>query len=438
MNKKIYFSFLTFLVFSFFSINIFANEKNNNITYSLYDLCKIAYENAEKIKIAENNLVIAKQEKKKAISAFIPTITASGFTLKYNESDEYNPNISAYTINLNQSFTLNGKEIIAFKISKDKIKQYEFILQAVKDAYFLEVAKAYYQIFSRKKYVEISRADVERLEKHKNAVKERLKVGQVTKTALYRAEAELSGARTELLKSLNNLQLARSSLKNLVNISDTFTLSTKETKNFKDFVYSFEELKKQALEKRPEIQSAKKVFEISQRNIKLEKSDFWPTLSIQGTYSDKKTKYGENHENINYIEDTSIQANLSFTIFDGGLRSASLAQAIASKNKADLELNLQRKKIILETEKVWLNFQTSLSTLSTLKDELKFAQENYNAVKMQFEFGMADSIDIMDANTLLVKAQRKISDADYNHTFSILEIMRARGDIVSMLIAEII
>jgi len=43
---------------------------------------------------------------------------------------------------------------------------------------------------------------------------------------------------------------------------------------------------------------------------------------------------------------------------------------------------------------------------------------------------MADSIDIMDANTLLVTAQRRISDAEYTYYLSVLKILYTKGDLV--------
>ena len=43
--------------------------------------------------------------------------------------------------------------------------------------------------------------NVGRLTKHRDAASVRLKVGEVTKTALLRAEAELSGAQSEEIKA---------------------------------------------------------------------------------------------------------------------------------------------------------------------------------------------------------------------------------------------
>jgi outer membrane protein len=58
-------------------------------------------------------------------------------------------------------------------------------------------------------------------------------------------------------------------------------------------------------------------------------------------------------------------------------------------------------------------YETAQKTLINLADELTSARENYQAVQMQYQYGMADIVDMMDANTLLVQSERRISNARY-------------------------
>jgi len=435
MKKKILLMAAVFLLYSGFCSSASYGQDTTapSSVYSLYDLCKKALETSENIKIAENDLTIALEDKKRALSVLMPTATAFGSYLKRNNPDTNHTDLSSFGIKLTQSFTLNGKEIIALRITEDSIDQSEFSLQTVKDEYILQVANAYYQILRHQRYLDISKADVERLEKYKTAVNERLKVGEVTKTALYRAEAELSGAKTEFVRSENNLSLKRATLINLVEIDENFVLSEEHLSNFKDFSYSFEDLKLQAVENRSEIKTSQKLLDIAQKTLKYEKSAYWPTLSLEGAYIDSRAEYDEPVKGTDNSEDTFIEAVLTFTMFDGGLRNADIRQALARERKTRLAHESLKKNILLEAQQAWLYYQTAKSVLITLKDELLSAEENFNAVSMQFQYGMADSIDIMDANTLLVTAQRKLSDADYGLIMSILAVIRVRGDIVAVL-----
>ncbi|MFH1152621.1 MAG: TolC family protein [Pseudomonadota bacterium] len=401
--------------------------------YSLADLCRLALKTAETIQASENDLVIAREDKRRAMSVLMPTATAYGSYLKYREPDTERPDVNAYGIKLNQSFTLNGKELIALRITEDTIKQNEWTLQSVKDDYLYQIATAYYRIMSSKRVIDIAESDVNRLEKHRVAVNERLNVGEVTKTALFRAEAELSGAKTELVKAKNGLILARAALKNLVSIEPDFILVETGVTPFGDQVPSFEQIQEKALTNRAEIKAAQKTLDIAQKNLKYEKSAYWPRVSLEGGYADTHAEFDKPIHGSADFDDLSIQAVLTFTLFDGGLRKADIRQSTAQEEKVRLSIGTLKKGILLETEQAWLNHQTALSVLTTLKDELKSAEENFNAVTMQFKYGIADSLDMIDANTLLVTAQRKLVDAEFGLDLSILGIIRVQGEIVAQL-----
>ena len=107
---------------------------------------------------------------------------------------------SSWGLRLDQSLSLGGQEIINFFISEKDIDLKRSNLSAVKEAYLLSVASAYYDVLKGNKSVEIAKANVERLTKYRDAANARLKAGEVTKTVILRAEAELSGAQADLVK----------------------------------------------------------------------------------------------------------------------------------------------------------------------------------------------------------------------------------------------
>jgi outer membrane protein len=435
--------FLLVFIFSLLNTNLYAKTM-----YSLKDLCKIAKKNALKIKIAEDDLSISKLEKKRALSVLMPRLTAFGKKNKtFTKYDKQIPAIKmdnatdteTLGLKLDQSFTLNGKELIAFKVTKDQIKMNEYNLETTISNYMYEVSKAYFNILTANKILDISRSDVKRLTNHRNSVKEKLKVGTLTKTALFRAEAELSKSKTNFVRIKNNFKLAKAFLKNLVDIDEDFFLIENQDFNFDDFKISFDELVTQAINNRPELKSAEKILDIADKTIKYEKGAYWPKISIQGTYTDNKIN--SDHDTMYKLYDSktnatikTIEASFTFTLFDGGLRAAQIKQAIARKRQAKAALANTKNQIILESKRSWFEYKTAKSTLKTLEDELKFARENFDAVTMQFEYGLADSVSMMDADTLLVSAQRKLSEAEYAYILSTLDLIRIKGDLIKFML----
>ncbi len=406
-------------------------------TYSLYDLTKLANIHSETIKIAKDDMYIAQQEKARALSVLIPRATSFGSMMRHEDANISNPNTTTLGVKLTQSFTLNGKELIALDVTKRSIEGKALSLESIRSQYLFQVAQAYYNILSAQRFLEIAQSDVKRLGAHKDAVKEKLSVGNVTKTDLFRAEAELSKSLTDQVRAENRVLQSKAAMKNLVDIEDDFDVQKEDIAGIENYNGTLDEIQAQALKNRTEIKEAKKNLEIANKTIKFEKSDFWPSISLEAGYKDTEIQYDSSPRDVESdTEDLYFSGELVFTLYDGGLRKAQIRQAVANQRKAKNALRLQEKTIILDSRNSFFDYTTAKSTLINLEDELKSSQENYNAVQMQFKYGMADSIDIMDANTLLVTAQRRILDAKYTYYLSVLKILYTKGDLTQFLLNQ--
>ncbi len=404
-------------------------------TYSLYELTKLANIQSETIKIAKDDLYINRQDKARALSVLMPRATSYASIMEYKDESASAPDTTTFGAKLTQSFTLNGKELIAYDVTKKLIKGKEFSLETTRSQYLLQVSKAYYNILSAQRFLEIAQSDVKRLTTYKNSVNEKLNVGNVTKTDLYRAQAELSKSLTDQVIGENRVLQAKAALQNLVRIDDDFDLIKEDIPEIRDYQSSLDDIQTYALKNRTEIKEAKTNVEVAKQTIKFEKSDYWPTVALEAGYRNTDIEYAISSTTVNYdTEERYLQGELVFTLFDGGLRKAEIRQAIAEYRKAQNALKLTEKQVILDSKVSYLDYESAKKVLLNLQDELKSAQETFNAVQMQFQYGMADSLNIMDANTLLVSAQRRILNAKYEYFISVINILYTRGDLNSFLL----
>ena len=88
----------------------------------------------------------------------------------------------------------------------------------------LAVAASFYDVLKAQKALEIANANLERLTKYHHFVETRVKVGELTKTALLRSQGELSGAQADKLMASNGVQLARAALIRMTGVEQDFTL----------------------------------------------------------------------------------------------------------------------------------------------------------------------------------------------------------------------
>jgi outer membrane protein len=413
------------------------------LEYSLDDLYRIAIERAETIKISEEDLYIAERGKEKALSVLLPKLSTFWDYTKYSEDKTsvfgerliiLQPDYStSWGLRLDQSMSLSGRELTAFKISKENIEKSKFDLYAVREGYLFNVASAYYDILRAKKALEIARANVERLKKHRDAAATRLRVGEVTKTDLLRAEAELSGAQSEQVRAENNYSLTKAVLARIVGLSGDYDIKDPDMKGEIGEEYILHPLKEKAFSERAELKSMNLQKIIAEDQVKYAKGAYWPSLAIEGAY----LKRDEDPASPFFLEETIYGGfKINFPFFEGGLRRAEVREAKARQRQSELFYEDLKKSIGIEVENAYLEFQTQRGVIRSLEDEVSFARDNYNSISRQYEFGLANSIDVMDANTLLVTSERQLTDAKYNYQLSILRLKKATGTLLKSVMSQ--
>lgn len=435
----------TYLFICCFMLIIFVCDSSAD-EYSLNDLYRLALEKSETIKISEEDLYISEKEKDRVLSALIPTFSAFGTHTRYTEQKRrgdllLQPDYSnEWGLRLDQTFSLSGREFTALNIAKEGIEGSKFDLEAAKEDFLFTVASQYFIVLESNKALEIAGQNVERLTKHRDAAKKRLEVGEATKTVLLRAEAELAGAVSELIRAENNLKISKTRLAKSVNIQGEYAV--KEPRAGIDFEMPehgstgldfltggctlpiIQCLVETALSERAEINSAVILRDISKKEVTFAKGFYWPDLSVEGVYVRE-----ENEPSSTFGLDERLYGalKLNFPFFEGGLRRAEVGQANARLRQAEYRLSDLRRSIAVEVENSYLIVQREAALLTQLQAELTYALDNYNSVTKQFMYGLADSLDVMDANTLLVTAERGLAAATYIYQLAVIQLQRTAG-----------
>lgn len=401
--------------------------------YTLEDFYRFALDNAEKIKISQEDLNIAELGKDKAVSALIPRLSVFGAFTKYSASRESSsgtvlqPDTSvSWGLKVDRSLSLSGRELTGLKISKENIGKSMHELLAVKEAYLLNVAAAYYETVRAKKAVEIARINVERLKKYRDAAQLRLNVGEATRTVLLRAQAELSGAQSELVRAENNLTFVMALLARVGGIRGGFIVNETEVAPA-EAVEPLERLKETALAERAELKAAEIQKKIAQDYVRFTAGAYWPAVTFEGVYLRRQEDPASA-----FLNKESIYGGLKleFPFYEGGLRKAEVNEAEAKARQAELFALDLKQNIEIEVTDAYLTLRTQKGILKFLEDQFTFARDNYTAVSRQFEYGIASSIDVIDANTLLVTAETQLADALVNYQLSIQRLKRTTGTLL--------
>lgn len=415
--------------------------------YGLDDLYRIALGTAEKIRVSEENIAIAQAGQSKAVSYLLPRLTAYASVTDYTEAKYGPPTIignmtlpgsliqphaaAAWGVRLDESLSLGGREFTLLALSRENLEKSRLDADAMKEDYLLAVAVAYYSVLKAEKNLDIADANVERLAAYRTAADKRFRVGEVTRTVLLRAEAELSGALSDQLFAKNSLELATAQLKRVVGVRDDFRLRKEPSAGFDP--PPIDDCLAAALAERSDLKGLDMQKKAAARQVRYAAGAYWPSLSVSGVYSGLDQSPAAATIN---RESIYAGAALNFPIFEGGLRRAEVREARSKERQSGFLYEDLKKTIEIEVRAAYLDLMTQKATLKFLDDQLVFARDNFSAVARQFEFGLVNSIDVMDANTLLVTAQRKASDAAYNTGIAVTRMKRATGALLKEILAK--
>jgi outer membrane protein len=207
-----------------------------------------------------------------------------------------------------------------------------------------------------------------------------------------------------------------------VGLDTTFEIAEPEPAASSAAVTSLENLKQEALDNRAELKSRAMEEQMAAGEVDYKKGAFWPRLGYEAAW----VRMQQDPEPL-MDESKYFSAYVAFDLFDGGLRRAQVSEARARQKQAQLALKDEQRSIAIEVEQAWRDWHTQQSLIASFESQLRYAGENYDAVIRLFENGMANSVDVMDANTLLVTAERQLSEARYNTRLSLLSMDRATG-----------
>lgn len=414
---------------SFMLINYICIKDALSEEYDIDDIYRMILRNNQRIMIADEDINQAYLGKDKAISALLPSLTAEGGYTRRPDA-LFSPSgflvrsemERSLQVTIKQPLYTGGKARAGLRITQDgieKAKQDSFL---VRENLFLQAANLYYEALKARRNVAIEEAEVKRLEEHRRSAETRFKVGEVTRTILLRAEAELSGARADLIRVKNQLRQAKESLSLLIGIRGDFDI--KEPKSPEAPVGTEDELIDLAYHERRDLSRSIISQKIAGEEIKAARGGFFPQLSVEASYinrdQDPKGSFLVSNESF-------AELKLTFPFFSGGSDLANIRSARSRLRQADLEVALLKDEIGVDVRKAYLDLGAITPLISTLKDRVAFAKENYTMVSRQFNSGLATNIDVLDANATLLDAERQLSNASYDRDIAVLRLKKVIG-----------
>ncbi len=179
------------------------------------------------------------------------------------------------------------------------------------------------------------------------------------------------------------------------------------------------------LEQRPDIAMSRRQIDELAAKIGVAKKDYLPTLSLNASVSTDSHNFDGlfGKHSLTY----SISPQLSWTVFEGGARSANVAQAKADMEAAIDDYKMTVATAVEEVNNAMTNFYASDRKMRIYNDVISNCREMLTLAIERYKLGLADFTDVISAQVSLLNYESSQINCRIAIINSIINLYKALG-----------
>ena len=404
------------------------DEISNGVTLS--HAMEAALDHYQPMRLAEETVYQLVRRRHQALAALLPTLSFevayTGRTQpKFIELGLQRPRHSrVFRFSVVQPLFAGGRGMAGLKEASTQVKVGEQTLHQTREEILLDVAEAFYAVLKAEAKERLFRAEVGRLREHRQAAAARLRVGDVTRTVLLRAEAELAGAEAALIRARSDIAITKEGLTLLTGLP--FGMAVIEPPDQVPPDMPAEALIDYAQSLRPELLQRRLEREAATQALRVARADYFPTLSLQLTYQNDAQSPASSFL---VKRDKFAFLKLTFPLFEGGLTLAKVQEARSQLRVAALDAQFIENSVSAEVRNALQELEALRGAVEQFTAQVRFAKENYELTSRQFAVGLATNLDLLDANSTLLTAEQDLALATYDRAVAVFRLYKSYGQL---------
>ncbi|WP_232827443.1 TolC family protein [Winogradskyella aurantiaca] len=436
MTRTVFISFLLCVVVA----SIEAQE-----TVTPQEAITLTLENNYGIKIANNAVELAANNKDILNSGYLPVLSgnggatynqdnlkaefASGETTELNgaESSRYNASISLdYLLFDGLGRYYNYKQL------KEEYNLSELEARQTIELTIVQLLSVYYDVSRQSENVNSLQETLAISKERLTRAEYQFEYGQNTKLDVLNAEVDINNDSINIINARQNLINAKRDLNVVTSnaIPEQFEIDT--TVTFLEGLDK-EQLMAKTLANNVSLLQAEQNIIISEFSLKASRSGYLPAIGLFGTYG-----WNENNNNaasfVAVSTNTGVSAgvSLSWNLFDGGstitrVKNSKILLENQRLIKEDIKLDVQR-----DFNNAWTDYKNKLNIFYIQEDNIRTARNNFQRTEEQFRLGQVTSIIFRQAQLNLLSAELTRNQAKYEAKLAEVVVLQLSGELLNV------
>jgi outer membrane protein TolC len=309
-----------------------------------------------------------------------------------------------------------------FQASRATVSAARSDVDSTQEQVAAQVARAYLAAIRTEADVATAKANVTLSQAVLTQTENQKKAGTGTGIEVTRARVQLANDEQRLLVAGNERRRAHLQLLRAMGLRlDTEVELTDSLRYIPVDAVTLEQAKAQAVKERPDYRAQLERESNTRLQASATKMERLPTLAAFGDYGSIGT--GLN----NALPTRTYGFSLRVPVFDGGRRDARRAEVASQYRAEKVRTNDLKEQIDLEVRLALDGLQSADDQVKVAQGGLELAENELAQARRRYEGGVANGLEVTDAQTRLERARDNQTAAFYNYNAARIDLAEALG-----------
>jgi outer membrane protein TolC len=310
----------------------------------------------------------------------------------------------------------------SYRAAKESEKAAQLTAKEAHDLVVQSVVNAYLLVIAGSSRVEALRAQIETDQAIYDRTADQKRAGTTAAIDVLRAHVQLEQEQQQLIAQENQVSKDKLALGRVIGLppGQQFAIADREPYSPLAAMTPDQALHT-AYEQRADFQSAQASVRAAEDSVSAARAERYPSLGVTADYGDIGTTLNNSHGTLTF------QAFAKVNIFDGGRISGDIIQARSALKQRQYELADLSGQIDYQVRAALLDIQSAAQQVAVARSNLDLANQTLTQAQDRFASGVADTIEVVQAQGSVAVANDNLIAALYSHNLSKVELARALG-----------
>ena len=390
-----------------------------------YGYSGLLEQNRALLRAADEDVATAK-------SALKPVLQwAAGLTQSFGTTRTSSLLAAQSTESLKASISLIGQLLIydfgasAYRIeaAKETVLATRQTLVNLEQQVLLRAVAAYMGVIEASETVELRNNNLRLLTQELRAARDRFDVGEVTRTDVALAEAQLADARSGLAGAEGDLLRAVEEYRNAVGRQPGNLSQPPSLPNVGGNLAAAKGL---AVRQHPSIISAQHQVAAADLGVEANEAAMAPRVTLNGQYG-----LNETFDSDSYTRSGSVGVEVGQTIYQGGALSSAVRSSMAQRDAQRANLHVVRRNVEQEVGNAYAALSSARAQLEASERQIRAARIAFRGVREEATLGARTTLDVLDAEQSLLDAESTRVSARANLYVAAYSVLAATGQLTA-------